>query len=195
MKKTVFEKTIRQLFDSALELHEFSCNKSKHCTFYRIISDEVIHIIIPDQGRNLEYYDIKVFPASPVFDPLFEKKFPDNLTVPTDIYSYMHPISGIGFDQYYFNSENEFKMRKEFENQIRSLLINIAIPYLNQFGSLDDIIPFVKNKLMKGIGLVHLGQKEQGFEILNNELNRLQSLNSSDITVVSYIEYIKKIIN
>src|SRR5437762_1890254 len=87
MTERQFDSLAVEMFTSVLVPRGFTNEGSKGCTFYRVIEDDVYHVIIPDMGSRGVWYDIRVFPHSPRIYPLFALRFPDNLGIPTDSFS------------------------------------------------------------------------------------------------------------
>ena len=188
-----FDHTAVALFGSALGPHGFSSDKSRFCTFYRKASAEVYHIILPDLGSRGAWYDVKVFPASPVLDPLFESQFPDDLGIPTDNWSYLSD-RGIGLDQERFNCMSEENFRRRFNGTVKDLLLKHAIPYLDRIQTVQDILPLIRVRMYHGFALYHLGRKGEAQNILEQEQLRLEQLNSSDASVTVRLNRIREIL-
>lgn len=139
-----FDVLARELFGSVLSPHGFSCNASKHCTFTRQVNDNVYHIIMPDPGTRCAWYDINVFPTSPTFNDDFEKCFPDKLGITLDSWGKLSETAGIGMDQQQFNCKHESNMRNRFHKTIVGLLQSVAIPFLDQIKTYDDMLPYLR---------------------------------------------------
>lgn len=138
-----FGKVARELFAGVLSDYGFSCDESRFCTFYRQQTEEVYHFVLPDLGARGAWFDVKVFPASPLLDPLFNDQFPDDVGIPTDSFSYLSE-RGIGLDQEKYNCKSEDNFRRRFDLSVQPALREQAIPYLDQFQSLQDIVPVLK---------------------------------------------------
>jgi hypothetical protein len=178
-----FDKIASDLIGGVLAPAGFSKEKSRFCTFYRKVSEEIYHVILPDLGTRAAWYDVKVFPASPLLDPMFDAQFPDDLGLPTDSWSYLSE-RGVGLEQQTFNCKSEDNLRRRFEMTVKPLLLQKAIPYLDQISTIEDMIPLIKNPLFLGFALHHIGQTEAARRILREQSERLSRLNSSDKNVV-----------
>ncbi|MGV3607915.1 MAG: hypothetical protein ACO1RA_16025 [Planctomycetaceae bacterium] len=151
MTPKAFDRLAKELFAPVLGPLGFSCEKSDRCSFYRPLGNGLWHVIIPDLGSRGVWYDVKVFPSSEEIEVLFEEKFPDSLGIPTDSYCYLSE-RGIGVDQTQFNCKTEENYRARFQNTVKGLLTSIAVPYLDRFRSLGDVLPEIRNPLYRAIG-------------------------------------------
>jgi hypothetical protein len=135
-----FELT-RSLFGSVLTHCGFTCEKSAHSVFTRS-SGVVVHVIGPDLGRGQGWYDVKVFPTSPLIDPLFHDRFPDGLSFPTGDF---HLLSeeGVGSRQQQFSAKHEEVVKDGFHRRVKPLLENYAVPYFDRLQSVSDLIPLI----------------------------------------------------
>lgn len=189
-----FDRIANELFGDALKSHGFTSKESRYCTYYRKVSDEIFHVILPDLGTRSVWYDVKVFPTSPLIEPRFEELFPDDLGIPTDWFSYLHPVSGVGPDQEAFSCETEEDLRRSFENKVRPALIQKALPYLGRIETLSDLVPIIRNDGYLALALYHTGEVEKALLLLAQERERLSQLNSDDETVLVEIEHIDKLL-
>lgn len=184
-----FDKAALKLFGSVLQEHGFSSEGSRYCTFHRKASDEVYHFIIPDPGSRGAWYDIKVFPASPALDPLFTEHFPDDLGIPSDSWSRLSE-RGVGLDQGRFNCKSEENFENRFEKTVRDLLVSTAIPFLDQFRQVADMLPVIKNAGFMGLALHHVGRTDEARPLLEQERDRLTATGSTERVVTANIERI-----
>lgn len=67
---------------------------------------------------------------------------------------------------------------------MRPALEERAIPYLDQFRSIDDIVPVLRNPMFRGIGLHCIGKMEEAIPLLQQQRERL-SLSDSDARAIS----------
>jgi hypothetical protein len=188
-----FDRFAGQMFGSALVPAGFSTETSHRCTFYRKVSKEVYHVVMPDLGSRGAWYDVKVFPASPLIDPLFDSRFPDDLGIPTDRWSYLGE-HGVGLDQQKFNCKSEDNCRHRFEASVRPLLVEKAIPYLDGIRTVDDMIPLIRHPLPLGFALYHVGRFEESHQLFQEQEARLSHLNSSDNSVVLTLQRIRELL-
>jgi hypothetical protein len=188
-----FDKIAGDLFGEVLATAGFSNERSQCCTFYRQASDVVFHIILPDLGTRGAWYDVKVFPVSPVVDPIFSTRFPDGLGIPTDSWSYLGE-RGVGLDQQTFNCKSDENFRHRFEASVKPLLLRHALPYLDGIRTVEDMIPLIKNPLCLGFALHHVGRTEEARQFLQEQKTRLSSLASSDPSVAVPLQRIRELL-
>lgn len=188
-----FDEVARQLFADVLSAYGFSCEESRFCTFYRQHSDEVFHFVLPDLGTRGTWFDVKVFPASPLLDPLFKEQFPDDVGIPTDSFSYLSE-RGVGLDQEKFNCKTEENLRRRFESSVRPALEKLAIPYLDQFRSIDDIVSVLRSPMFRGIGLHCVGKMEEAIPLLQQQRERLSLSDSDDPAISARLRFIEELL-
>jgi hypothetical protein len=188
-----FDKAALKLFGPVLQGHGFTTERSRLCTFHRKISDEMYHLIMPSLGSRGAWYRVMVFPASPAIDPTFFEHFPDDLGAPSDSWSYLSEQGiSLGTEQFNCNSEENFVRR--FENTVRDLLTDIAVPYLDQFKQVADMLPIIKQPGFMGLALHHVGRVTEARPILEKERNRLTATGSSERVVTALIERIDELL-
>lgn len=147
-----FDALARSAFGSVLEAEGFSCTDSMRCTFYRQASDDLFHFVMPDPLRNLPKYDVKVFFSSPLLEQgAWESNFPDNLGIPTDTWSFLHSVSGVGPDQQLFWCRTEDGFLKDFEDRVKPALTRHALPFLKGYASLAQAIPAIRSKHYRAV--------------------------------------------
>lgn len=193
MNRTQFFAIARTLFGGVLSPAGFTMNRSHKSTFYRRVSNDVYHFVLPDPLSRVAWYDVKVFPSSPVIDPLFDTRFPDALGIPTDHWSYLGS-RGVGADQELFNCKYEDNMRRRFEKTVGPLLIDRAIPYLNQFQTIEEMIPWLKHPLSLGMALHHVGRVDEARPILQQERTRLMSIRDDSHELTAIIHRIDRLL-
>ncbi len=194
MNANEFDNLARELFGLQLQPHGFKCERSRTSVFYREVRNGFFHVVIPDIALNGAWYDVKVFPFSVLFEPLFEQKFPDDLGIPTDSYCYLSE-GGIGPDKIQFNCKSEENFRRRFEATVGPLLSSIAIPYLNQFSSIRDLLPHIRSPLYKAIALYHVEGPDKSLELLKKQKQRLTALDSPDASVVATLQLIDELMS
>ena len=135
-----FSKLARQNFSKVLGPRGFSCEASKHCTFYRQVSDDVWHFVFPDRSRRLPQYDVRVFPLSPRLISDFDERFPDGVDVPPALNAYLHSKTGIKpFDQEWFWCRTENGFLRDFNSKVRPTIEKHLDAYLDRFQTLADL--------------------------------------------------------
>ena len=142
--KRQFDRIACELFGTMLSPHGFSCEDSMHCTFVRKISEDVLHIVLPDIGTRCAWYDVNVFPTSPRFYDDFAQTYPDNLGFTLDSWSKLSETAGVGMDQQRFNCKYESNMRNRFAQTVAGLLENVAVPFLDRIRTYNDILPLLR---------------------------------------------------
>lgn len=194
MKPQQFDKLARAAFGSVLNEAGFTCDKSRHCTFYREATDGFYHVVLPDLGTRGAWYDVKVFAFSELLDPRFADRFPDDLGIPTDLFCYLAP-SGVGPDQTQFNCKSEENFTRRFESTVAPLLASVALPYLDRFRSLNDLLPEIRSPLFKAIATHHVHGNASSQPLLEQQRERLGSLNSDDDNVVATLRLIDELLS
>ncbi len=192
MRAKVFNSLAKELFGEVLIPLGFTTQGSKRCTFYRKVGNEVFHFITPDMGLRGAWYDVLVFPHSPAIYPLFNQRFPNGMGVPTDSFSYLTE-NGIS-SQAMFNCKNEENMRRRFMNTVGPALLKVAIPYLDRFQSVSDIIPVIRHPSFLGFALNYVGRFEEAVVALKGERHRLMELGSSNKDVAVLLEEVERLL-
>jgi hypothetical protein len=172
MRVREFNALAKQLFGETLGAYGFSHEGSRTAVFHRWNGPDVVHIIYPDLMLRNPTFDVRVFPTSPACDPMFREKFPDRLGATTDSYSYLSS-KGVGPFQQIFRGRTEEGFRRNFEREVKPALETLAVPYLDQFCSLSDLIPVLRNKLSLGFALHAVGRHQDAREVLAVERTRL----------------------
>lgn len=173
MKRKQFDRLVKELFAPVLEPEGFSTNQSKHCTFWRKTSTEIWHFILPDLGNHGEGYNVYVFPSSPVIHPLFDEKFPDDLSFPTHPNCYLSDSAGVGHHKQYFSCKTEERMRFGFGRKVENLLRKAAVPHLDSYIDMKSLLPDIHAPFGRILALAHCGQYDEAAEILKQQRERL----------------------
>jgi hypothetical protein len=193
MNTKQFDKLANEAFGSVLLSQGFSNDRSKHCTFYREISTGFYHIVLPDLGTRGVWYDVKVFAYSEFFDATFSDRFPDELGIPTETFCYLAP-TGIGPDQTQFNCKNEESFKHRFDLTVAPLIASIALPYLDKFVSLSDLLPKIRSPLYRAIATFHVVGGASARSLLEPQKRRLLEFNSNDEQVVAMLRLIESLL-
>lgn len=194
MKAQQFDRLANEAFGHVLRDFGFVNDKSRYCTYYREIAAGFYHLVLPDLGTRGAWYDVKVFAFNSRLDPRFSEHFPDELGVPTDSFCYLSP-SGIGMDQTRFSCKTEEHFRRRFDSTVAPLLKSIAIPYLNRFQSLADLLPEIRNPLYKAIATHYVHGHSRAQSLLEQQRERLGSLGSNDEDVVATLRLIEELLS
>ncbi|TGN38672.1 hypothetical protein [Marinobacter confluentis] len=142
-----FDKVAREAFGTILEPLGFSCSESQACTFYKAVSADLYHFVMPDQLHNLPKYDVKIFFHSPLLEPAsWDDKFPDALGIPTESWSYLSSRSGVGPRQELFWCRTEEGFLRGFEEKVKPALLGFAVPYFDSVQTLGQAVPLIKSK-------------------------------------------------
>ena len=194
MKPKQFDKLASEAFGNVLGEAGFENSKSRHCTFYREASENFYHIVLPDLGTRGAWYDVKVFAYSSLLDPRFSDRFPDDLGIPTGMFCYLAP-SGVGPDQTPFNCQSEENFTRRFESTVAPLLTSMALPYLDRFQSLNDLLPEIRSPLRIAIATHHVHGSAISQPLLEQQRERLSSFNSDDENVVATLRLIDELLS
>lgn len=178
MKQKEFDQLCLELFAPVLEPHGFSAQGSKYCTFHRKLSADIYNVVIPDMGSRGVWFDVKVAPVSPKLDPLFESKFPDSIGMFTP--NLLSKYDGVGITQQQFNCKYEENLRRVFKNEVEPLLREKAIPYLDSIKNLEDLMPFIRHDLIKGLLLFELGRIQEARPLLEQQQRLLEGNPTDD---------------
>lgn len=195
MNDNQFDSLARESFGAALDAAGFSCEKSRHCCFYREAAGGVFHFILPDLGSGGTWYDVRVFASSQEIEPDFLKNFPDDLGIPNGTFSYLNPRSGVGPDQKRFHCKTQEGFLRGFKEDVEDALSGKALPYLDRIQSLSDFIPYIRQDLYKGIALFKVGEKDMARPFLNEEIHRLSSIEDSTGRVASLLRFTRDLLD
>jgi hypothetical protein len=150
-------------------------------------------VVLPDLGSRGVWYDVKVFPFASVLDPLFEKHFPDSIGIPTDMFCYLSE-RGIGPDQTQFNCKTNETFCRRFDSTVSGLLSTVAVPYLEQFTTLSDMLQFIRNPLHKAIATYYVIGPTAAHDLLKQQQQRIGGLNTGDEAVAATKSFIDELV-
>lgn len=193
MQARAFDRLAKEKFGEVLADFGFSTNGSRHCSFHRWRGD-IVHLVVPDPGRDGTWFDIRVFAHSPLIDPGFERRFPDHLGIPSGSLSFLHPVSGVGPDQQRYRCNKPEGFLRNFEDLVRPALLNHAIPFQDRIVSLEALLPTVVDPFYRAVCLWQLGQQDEARPLLEAELARLQGLASEAVVVAENIDHLKRLL-
>ena len=77
---------------------------------------------------------------------------------------------------------------------MRSALEERAIPYLDHFRSLDDIIPVLRTPVFRGVGLHCVGKMDEAIPLLQAERERLSLLDSDAPVISAWLSFIDELL-
>ena len=144
MKEKQFDLLAKEHFGLILEPIGFSVERSRYSTFHRQASDDIYHVIMPDLSSDGTWFDIRVFATSPLIEPQFDKLFPDDVGIPSDSFSLLHPKFGVGARQQKFRCKTEEGFVRNFNKEVVPALESKALPYLDGINSLNDLMPYIR---------------------------------------------------
>lgn len=145
MSSKKFDALVSRYFGEVLAEHGFTTKGSKHSTFWRELDGDVFHFILADPMRSFQVYDIKVFFSSPHIDPQFAANFPDSLGIPTDTWCELKAGSGVTHGGSRFPCKDEATFVKGFEHAVKRALLEIAVPYLDQVKTVDQMLALARH--------------------------------------------------
>ena len=192
MRSKQFDKQAKGLFGEVISEFGFSPEGSKRATFWRKIPDDIYHIIMPSLNKGGIDFSVFVFPTSPIVQPRFEDKFPDDLGVVT--HSFLNEKTGIGPNATNFWCKYPDILDRQFEKRVRRLLIDKAIPYLDRFFSLASMVSDIRNPFALALALDHLGNRTGARKALEPELKRLALMDKSNPDLAAIIDLAEKLI-
>jgi len=194
MKEKQFDKLAKEHFGFILGSKGFSAERSKYSTFYRQVTDDIYHVIMPDLSRDGAWFDIRVFAMSPLIEPQFDELFPDELRIPSDSFSLLHPKTGVGLDQKKYPCRTEEGFTRNFNKDVVVALKEKALPYLDSITCLHDLIPYIKRDFYLGAALWHDGEQKKARELLIAEKSRLSNIDDDTGRVSSLLNYIDNVL-
>lgn len=185
-----FDALARRYFGELLAPKGFSCSGSEAATFYRHVSPDIVHFVLVDLGSSGSWYDVKVFASSPKIEPEFEKKFPDDVGVPSGSLCYLHPVSGVGPDQKRYPCKTEEDFARAFRAEVAPALEAKALPYLDKISSIQTLLPFIRHDFYLGVALWSAGDRVQAEQVLAKEAKRLAGIQDPSGRVDALLRHI-----
>jgi hypothetical protein len=195
MKESEFDQLAKKYFGEVLEPYGFSAEKSNYCDFYRHVGNEVYHVVSPSLGSRGTWFDVKVFFTSPLIEPEFDKRFPNELGVPSDLLSFLHPKTGVGPDQKQYRCRLEEGFIRNFNKEVKPALLKKAIPYLDGIASLQDMLPYVTNPNYKAITQWQTGNKEEAKILLETQRKRLSGMEDDTGRVSATLKFMDDLLS
>jgi len=189
-----FEILVKKHFGHVLEPIGFRTERSNHSTFYRQASKEIYHIIMPDLSSDGTWFDIRVFATSSLIEPNFEALFPDELRIPSGMFSLLHPKTGVGADQKQYRCKYEEGFIRNFKKEVIPAIVDKALPYLDLINDLSDLVPLIKSDFYLGATLWHTGEQERARKLLLKEQSRISGISDDTGRVSVVLNYIENIL-
>ena len=147
MSPSKFRIISRKYFGSYLSEFGFSSEKSNIPIYFRKNKNDVYHFIAPQLNSNGTWFDIDVFTHSPLIEDWFFDRFPDNLDIPSGSFKFLHPKTGVGFDQKLYRCRTEEGFIRNFTQQSKPALEKFGIPYLDKIQTIDDVIATIPDHM------------------------------------------------
>lgn len=195
MTQDDFNSLARELFSRVIGRFGFTDEGSRYSVFHRRVGEDIYHLVVPTLGRSGTWYYVRVFPHSPHIDPCFQAGFPDRLGVPTDSWSCLSEHDGVNLTQQRFNCKNEENLRRRFAATVEPLLKKVAIPYLDRFQTVEDLIPAIRHASYLGFALHHVGRHAEARIALERERERLKRLDVTNEDVASLLGDVERLLN
>jgi hypothetical protein len=175
-----FSTIAKELFGSVLRPFGFSSDDSSYAVFYRSAGNGVWHVVSADQGTRGAWYDVKVFATHESLEPDFQVHFPDELGIPMDASCYLS-MRGISVAQEQFNCKSEENLRNRFEKSVKPLLVEKAIPYLEQFSSLESLLPFIRSPFYHAVAMCRARGIDEAKPLLLRQKELLETAPKDDV--------------
>lgn len=133
-----FSSLVKMYFGKCLEPIGFDFFDLYNPLFHRSY-DNISHVIMPQLGSRGVWFDILVFVASPQIHHRFFTDFPNYVHDTSGGRCYLHPDTGVGFDQMTYRCRTQEGFIRNFRNLAQPALERHALPYLEQFRSVEDL--------------------------------------------------------
>jgi len=108
--------------------------------YYRYSESEICQLIIPQLGGRGVWFDVLMFVGHKKLLPDFFLDFPNKVYDVTGGRCYLHPETGVGFDQYQYRCRTEEGFVRNFDQHAKPALEKFGIPYLDSLNKIDDLI-------------------------------------------------------
>ena len=194
MKRKEFDQLAIQCFGEVLAPHGFEVERSRCSRFYRQCSDDIHHLIVPGQRTSRTQYEVRVFATSPKIEANFDSLFPDELGIPSASYSFLNPYDGVGPSQELYWCRTVEGFVRNFKQKVEPLLVSKAIPFLDGFESLRDLLPYLDGAFYTGMALWELGEKDRAAEMLREEKEWLETIDDDSGHVASRVACIESLL-
>ncbi len=149
MTLSEFKKLSKEYIGDYLQEFGFSCEGSKHALYNRKYSDDVYHFIWPQLNSHGTWFDVMVFAHSPKILEGFYDKFQDNLEVTSDVFSFLHPITGVGRDQKIYRCNYKEGFIRNFNQVAKPAIEKFALPYLDGIVTVEDVLNKIPDHFIK----------------------------------------------
>ena len=143
MKDREIYDTLRRMLGPLLISHGFTSEGSRQATFHRRVSDELFHAISCDLFAHRKAFDVIVCPCSPRFGSW--ENFPDGLLVVSGSRGRLNVTAGVGSGASRFSCASPGALESSITKALLPALAEFALPYLEQFQALRDIVPVLEH--------------------------------------------------
>ncbi|HKA06523.1 MAG TPA: hypothetical protein VKD71_04645, partial [Gemmataceae bacterium] len=106
----------------------------------------------------------------------------------------MSEHDGVNLTQQHFNCKTEENLRRRFAATVAPLLLNAAIPYLDRFQTVTDLIPEIRHPAFLGFALHHVGRTAEAVIALQAERDRLRRLDTKDTNVRDLLAHVESLL-
>ncbi|WP_353190209.1 hypothetical protein [Pandoraea pnomenusa] len=195
MKEVSFDRLAREYFGEVLRPMGFSCAESKFSNFYRQVSNDIVHVVMPDLMRGGTRYEVRVFATSSKIEPQFVERFPDDIGIPSGTLSYLHPVMGVGPGQKLFHCKTEEGFIRGFLSEVAPALSTKALPYLEKISTLESLIPEIRHDFYLGMAMWHAGDRDPAQVVLRREAARLAAIPDETGRTTALIKSIQALLN
>ena len=136
---------IRRLVDPTLAKHGFTTEGSKRATYFRRVDEDLSHFIMFDLFAYRTVFDVKVFPSSRRLFPETWVGLADSVGIPSGNKSGLNAKLGVGHGGSEFSYRSTQALEAGVRNAVLPALEFHALPYLDQFRCVEDIVPILEH--------------------------------------------------
>lgn len=192
MKKAQFSKIVKEVLLKTLGPQGFSCEGSKHCTFWRKSGSDIYHVIRPDRGLRGTWFDVNVFPESPIISICFPSERPDEFSAATNG-SYLSSDLGVGCSQETFYCRTEEGLRRSL-GRVEALLLSHGLPFLDPLDSMESLLPIINNPISEILLHCHLQRYDNAMRIYNKHRDRILIGEKDDPFRVALLDRLEEVL-
>lgn len=135
-----FSSLSKKYFGEILEPLGFETYELVNPLYHRTNDNKISQVIIPQLGSRGVWFDILIFVASPEIHQDFFKEFPNYVHDTSGGNCYLHPDTGVGFDQMMYRCRTKEGFIRNFLNQAKPALEQHALPYFDRIKSLNELV-------------------------------------------------------
>jgi len=134
-----------------------------HFVMRRVATPELYHDIGPALVVAGDRLEVWAYPTSPIFGLLDPE--PDHAGIIPGMPHFLSRRDGVGWTPQTWPCETKEELSQVFETDIKPLILNRAIPFLDTIRTVADILPLLQpdptGEWFKGLALLHCGRKEE----------------------------------